>query len=279
MRRLLYLFQAIAILMFLGTTALAQNTDALTNAIGQAFGNIVNGGNNTNPSNAPAYSPPSYSNMPSASSDGGGSGYSRSHHEKGIPHGIPHAAVTASAKARKWHSDAQLVLVDVDNNGPGGATQTRFSFYSPSSGEGAWVTAGHLMPAGSVNWPTQPISPNFIDLPVAVSQARGMGMRGAMDRAQLMVGNQGPSWSVVPVEIDSTPNYNIQASPGGSSGFASAPNVPTYDNGQMPSLNPSSNGGLPTGGWNDYYRTHSTSGSSGIRWLPPGTPVGVGQDK
>jgi hypothetical protein len=278
-RRFLYLLQVIAILPFACTTAFAQNADTLTNAIGQALGTFVNGGSNTNPSNVPPNPSSAYGNVPPANSSGGGTGSSRTHHEKGIPHGIPHAAVAASAKARKWHTDAQLVMVDVDRNGPGGATETRFSFYSPSTGEGAWVNAGQLMPAGSVNWPTQPISANFVDLPEAVSQARGMGLRGPIDRAELMVGNQGLSWSVVPVQITSDSTYNIQASPGASPGFASAPTAPTYNNGQIPNLNPFSNGGLPTGGWSDYYRTHSTSGNSGIHWLPPRTPVGVGQDK
>jgi hypothetical protein len=122
--------QVIAILPFACTTAFAQNADTLTNAIGQALGTFVNGGSNTNPSNVPPNPSSAYGNVPPANSSGGGTGSSRTHHEKGIPHGIPHAAVAASAKARKWNTDAQLVMVDVDRNGPGGATETRFSFYS-----------------------------------------------------------------------------------------------------------------------------------------------------
>lgn len=275
LRRAIGIVQFLAIVS-LASAAMAQTGDAVTNALGAAVNSLINNGsNNANPSYAPDDTPPPYGAMPPNGSYGNNTGYSASHHESGIPHGVPHLARTAAAKARAWHSDAELVIVDVDNNGPGGKSETRFSFYSPSTGEGAWITNGQLMPAGSVNWPTQPISLNFIDLPEAVAQARAMGMRGPVDHSQLMVENQGALWRVVPAEPTDMMSYAINA--GGGS--------PTYAGTQAPStlggLIPPATGAaaVPSGGWSDYNRTHSIRGGSGIQWLPPGTPVGVGQDK
>ncbi|MBV9332176.1 MAG: hypothetical protein JOZ55_11540 [Alphaproteobacteria bacterium] len=139
--------------------------------------------------------------------------------EGGIPLGIPQAAADASITAKQWHSDARLVIVDVDRNGAGGQIETRFSFLSPSTGEGAWINSGQLTSAGQASWPKRPIPAKFIDLSEAVAKAHAQGMQGPIDRAELMWSDGELSWNVVPqndTSMDS--NYIIKAGGADTSG-------------------------------------------------------------
>lgn len=137
----------------------------------------------------------------------------------GAPDGIPQAAAAAAVTAKAWRGDAKLVIVDVDHNGSGGQTEIRFSFLSPSSGQGVWVSGGQLMSAGTVSWPKRPIPAKFIDLSEAVAKAHQMGMQGPIDRAQLMWGDDGLTWNVVPQNDDGgDSNYNIKAGGADTSG-------------------------------------------------------------
>jgi hypothetical protein len=127
--------------------------------------------------------------------------------------GIPQKASSAMNKARAWHSDAVLVSVEVTDYHTGNLI-LRFSFYSPSNSTGLWITGDSMLPVnGEVNWSKQPIPPDFIDLPPALTQAQKMGMQGAMDHATLQFWNGTLAWRIAPA-FD--PNMRVYDVPAGS---------------------------------------------------------------
>lgn len=133
-----------------------------------------------------------------------------------IPSGIPLQAAAAMAKAKQWRADAILVMVEVYDFSRSGKFALRFSFYSPSDQTGLWVTpdapgGNAVHPPGPVNWGTQAIPKNFLDLPAAVQQARAIGMQGPMDHAILRVWPNGLAWRVASALDPNVRVYDIAA--------------------------------------------------------------------
>jgi hypothetical protein len=128
-----------------------------------------------------------------------------------IPSGVPQKAADALSKAKEWHPDAVLVMIEANDYAKNGNFQLKFSFFSPSDHTGLWIistsSGSQSMQAGAVNWGTQPISGNFLDLPAAIAQARSAGMGNIVDHAMLRVGNHGLTWEITPNFND--PNFRV----------------------------------------------------------------------
>lgn len=121
-----------------------------------------------------------------------------------IPSGLPQKAEAALAAARHWRSDAELMIIEVTDYANNGQFQIKYSFFSPADGTGLVAVGNNSLPVGAANWGTAPISAHFLDLPVAVQQARVHGLQGAFNNAVLRVGDHGLSWTITPTKEVST---------------------------------------------------------------------------
>jgi hypothetical protein len=115
-----------------------------------------------------------------------------------VPSGIPALAAQALQRAKAWRPDAALVMVQIQNRG---FHSEQFHFISPQDGTGLFVINpgsenSNVLQAGKVNWPTQPLPGNFVDLPDALSEARKHGMAGDLDHAYLMALQGRPTWTI-----------------------------------------------------------------------------------
>jgi tetratricopeptide (TPR) repeat protein len=120
------------------------------------------------------------------------------------PSGLPQKAAAALGRAQKWHSDAELMIIEVTDYANNGQFQIKYSFFSPSDGTGLVVVGNNSLPVGAANWGAAPIPAQFLDLPVAVQQARVHGLKGAFNNAVLRVGDHGLSWTITPTKEIST---------------------------------------------------------------------------
>jgi tetratricopeptide (TPR) repeat protein len=145
--------------------------------------------------------------------------------------GLPGKAAAGLATARRWRSDAVLVGVQAQDYAGNGRFFLTYSFYSPSAGTGFWIISApgqsdQTREAGPVSWGTQPIPPDFLDLPAAIAQARKAGMGAVVDHATLRAGSQGVLWEITPARNDphwqvyrvlaagqpqAAPNQNVEA--------------------------------------------------------------------
>src|SRR5205823_111673 len=129
-----------------------------------------------------------------------------------VPAGIPQKAAAGLAKAKQWRPDAILVMVEANDYAKNGNFQLKLSYYSPSNHAGLWIITGggapdNVMQAGTVNWGTQAIPSDFLDLPPAIAQAKKSGMGATVDHAILRAGNQGAQWQITPNFND--PNFQV----------------------------------------------------------------------
>jgi tetratricopeptide (TPR) repeat protein len=124
----------------------------------------------------------------------------------GGPSGIPQKAAQALARAKQWHSDAQLMMIDINDFSNNGNFLVNLYFRSPSSGAGYMVSDAGALPVAAANWGTIPIPAQFIDLPAAVNAARAQGMVGAFNHAMLQGSAQGPVWTITPTKQSATAN-------------------------------------------------------------------------
>jgi tetratricopeptide (TPR) repeat protein len=124
----------------------------------------------------------------------------------GGPSGIPRIAAQALARAQQWRSDAQLMMIDINDFSNNGNFLVNLYFGSPSSGAGYMVSDAGALQVAAANWGTMPIPAQFIDLPAAVSAARAQGMVGAFNHALLQGSAQGPVWTITPSKQLATAN-------------------------------------------------------------------------
>jgi hypothetical protein len=122
----------------------------------------------------------------------------------GAPSGLPQKALAALGRAKQWHGDPQLMMIEINDYANNGQFQIRYSFYSPSDHTGFIVNDSNAMPVGPANWGTIPIPGQFLDLPAAVTQAHAQGMQGTFNQARLRVGNHGLTWVITPTVETST---------------------------------------------------------------------------
>lgn len=115
-----------------------------------------------------------------------------------IPSALPQKAAAALGRARQWHSDAELMMIEINDYANNGQFQIKYNFFSPSDHTGLVVVDNNTLTVGAANWGVTPISAQFLDLPVAVEQARAHGMRGAFNKAILRVNDQGLGWTITP---------------------------------------------------------------------------------
>jgi Tfp pilus assembly protein PilF len=126
--------------------------------------------------------------------------------------GLPGKASAGLATARHWRSDAVLVGIEAQDYAGTGQFFLTFSFYSPSAGTGLWIISApgqsdQPREAGPVNWGTQPIPADFLDLPAAIARARQSGMGAAVDHAILRAGDRGARWEITPARND--PHFQV----------------------------------------------------------------------
>ena len=115
----------------------------------------------------------------------------------GVPSGFPHKAAALLAHARQWRSDAELMIIDVNDWSNNGHYSIQYDFFSPSNGTGYAVMDGTERPVGAANWGTVPIPSEFLDLPSAIEQARARGMaNNTWNHAHLQAGNNGLTWTI-----------------------------------------------------------------------------------
>jgi hypothetical protein len=129
---------------------------------------------------------------------------SRQTQSQQIPSGLPEKAEAALAAARHWRSDTELMIIEVTDYANNGQFQIKYSFFSPSGGTGLVVVGNNSLPVGAANWGAAPIPAQFLDLPVAVQQARVHGLKGAFNNAVLRVGDHGLVWTITPTKEVST---------------------------------------------------------------------------
>lgn len=126
-----------------------------------------------------------------------------------LPSGLPQLAAAADTVAANWRPDAYLVGLRIRKDGwPNkDAFYVEFSFFSPSENTGLWIsshrTRSKVREAGTVNWGTQRLPDQFIDLPEAVQTVKKAGFRGLVDRAELQLrgardGKSIPVWDIKP---------------------------------------------------------------------------------
>jgi hypothetical protein len=121
-----------------------------------------------------------------------------------VPSNLPQKAATALRRAQQWRSDAELMIIDINDYGNSGQFQIKYSFLSPSDHTGLVMLDNNTLPVGAANWGSVPIPTHFLDLPVAVEQARAHGMRGAFNKAILRVDDHGLNWIITPTVEAST---------------------------------------------------------------------------
>jgi hypothetical protein len=120
------------------------------------------------------------------------------------PSGIPQKAAQNLGKAQQWHSDAQLMMIDINDFSNNGNFTTMMYFRSPSTGGGFMVGDAGALETPAANWGNNPITGQFIDLPAAVTTARAHGMVGAFNHAMLQGTASGPVWTITPTQPTST---------------------------------------------------------------------------
>jgi len=123
-----------------------------------------------------------------------------------VPSGIPDKTARALLQAKQWRTDAQLMMIDINDNSNDGHFLVTLYFRSPSNGGGYMIGDAGALTVAAANWGSVPITSGFIDLPAAVSAARAQGMVGAFNHAMLQGTAQGPVWTITPTTQSATAN-------------------------------------------------------------------------
>jgi hypothetical protein len=163
---------------------------------------------------------------------------------RAMPSNLAGAARSVIPAGKQWRSDAVLtqIVAAPDTAGGSAAYRVQFAFRSPTDGSGLAITSGgagtsterlDAIPMSSIH----ALPDAFIDLPAAVSAARGYGMFGTLREGRLaLVTNRGAprtAWRLRSAS-DGSRIYYIDASTGANLAQAAPVTPPTTSKAPAP---------------------------------------------